>query len=219
MATVVVTNTDTGASGSLVFAIAQANDDPGPDTITFNIPGDGPHSIEGPANALPIRGEVTIDGHTQPGPAPNSSQDPNVNDARIMVNIVDFGFGGLNMVVRGERASGSRIPGLAFLNTGPKNKDPRWGLERRDADNVTVDGCVFRDPELPGPPVMSRAVIIGSGDHNTIGSDVALIPARLNVMCGYLLPRRGRCSYKPDAAASGWLVPAEMHSLALRARR
>src|SRR5262245_20631746 len=34
---------------------------------------------------------------------------------------------------------------------------------------------------------MSHAVIIRRGDHNTIGSDVALTPARLNVMSGYVV--------------------------------
>src|SRR6478672_1521487 len=34
-----------------------------------------------------------------------------------------------------------------------------------------------------------------------------------------ILPRRGRCSYGPEAPASGWPVPARTQSLAPRALR
>jgi hypothetical protein len=63
----VVTNTNDSGAGSLRTAIEYANSNPGPDTITFNIPGDGPHIIQ-PASPLPdITDVVTIDGLTQPG--------------------------------------------------------------------------------------------------------------------------------------------------------
>ena len=61
---------DSGA-GSLRQAIIDANAHPNdagvPDLITFNIPGDAPHTIA-PATALPaITDPVTIDGTTEPG--------------------------------------------------------------------------------------------------------------------------------------------------------
>src|SRR5262249_23597629 len=46
--------------------------DPGPDTITFNIPGTGVHTIN-LTSALPtITDPITIDGYTQSGSAPNT---------------------------------------------------------------------------------------------------------------------------------------------------
>jgi CSLREA domain-containing protein len=59
---------------TLRAAIEQANALAGADTIAFNIPGAGVHTI-GPASPLPALTDdagVTIDGYTQPGSKPNS---------------------------------------------------------------------------------------------------------------------------------------------------
>jgi parallel beta-helix repeat protein len=62
----VVTNTNPSGPGSLRDAIVTANRVPGPDSITFNIPGAGVQTIS--ASSLPvIRDPVVIDGTTQPG--------------------------------------------------------------------------------------------------------------------------------------------------------
>jgi parallel beta-helix repeat protein len=64
----VVTNTNDEGAGSLRQAIASSNSSEGPTlTITFSIPGPGPHVIA-PASALPpITRNVVIDATTQPG--------------------------------------------------------------------------------------------------------------------------------------------------------
>ncbi len=62
-----VDENQSGNQCTLRAAIQTANDLPGPDTITFNIPGGGVRTIS-PASALPdITSKVTIDGTTQPG--------------------------------------------------------------------------------------------------------------------------------------------------------
>lgn len=62
----VLTNSDSGA-GSLRRAIINANNTPGVQTISFNFPGNGPHSIA-PFSVLPeITDPVIIDATTQPG--------------------------------------------------------------------------------------------------------------------------------------------------------
>src|SRR5262245_42214293 len=72
-ATFTVTNTDDTGAGSLRQAIDDANATPGADTIVFNIPGAGVHTIT-PQSLLPIVNEaVTIDGYTQPGSSPNTN--------------------------------------------------------------------------------------------------------------------------------------------------
>jgi hypothetical protein len=63
----VVTNTNDAGTGSLRQAILSANANPGKDTITFNIPGGGVHTIM-PVTLLPkLTDPVVIDGYTQPG--------------------------------------------------------------------------------------------------------------------------------------------------------
>ncbi len=68
MSTFIVLNTNDGGADSLRQAILDANASAGiRDTIAFNIPGAGVHTIR-PLTALPtITDPVTIDGTTQPG--------------------------------------------------------------------------------------------------------------------------------------------------------
>jgi parallel beta-helix repeat protein len=64
----VVTNTDDSGVGSLRNAIFNANANPGPDTITFNIQSGGTVKTIALATPLPaITGVVTINGRSQPG--------------------------------------------------------------------------------------------------------------------------------------------------------
>jgi len=66
-ATLIVSNTSPSGPGSLQQAILDANATTGLDTIVFQIPGTGVHTIA-PASALPsITDPVVIDGTTQPG--------------------------------------------------------------------------------------------------------------------------------------------------------
>ena len=71
-ATFTVVNTDDSGAGSLRQAILDANSSPGTDTVTFNMPGSGVHTIQ-PSTVLPaVTDAVTIDGYTQPGANPNT---------------------------------------------------------------------------------------------------------------------------------------------------
>ena len=61
-----------GTHCSLREAILAANASVGLDTISFDIPGIGPHTIQ-PGSALPtITDPLVIDGYSQPGSAPNT---------------------------------------------------------------------------------------------------------------------------------------------------
>lgn len=71
--TYTVTSTADSGPGTLRQAILDANANPGPDTIAFNIVGSGVHTIS-PTAALPaVTGPVTIDGYTQPGSSANTN--------------------------------------------------------------------------------------------------------------------------------------------------
>jgi hypothetical protein len=67
----VISTADSGP-GSLRQAILDANADPGPDTIIFNIPGGSVQTITPQTNLPAITDSVTIDGYTQPGSSPNT---------------------------------------------------------------------------------------------------------------------------------------------------
>jgi len=92
-ATFTVTNVlDTNTPGTLRFAMNQSNANGLPDTIVFNIPGPGPHTIF-PTMQLPIlfdQAGVMIDGFTQPGsnPGPNP---PSTATLMIIVNGINAG--------------------------------------------------------------------------------------------------------------------------------
>lgn len=91
-------------------AITQANANPGPDDIVFDIPGAGPYNIA-LASALPvITDAVTIDGYTAAGSSPNSAV--NGSNATIMVRLSgSTGFSGLRF---GAGSDNSLVRGLAL---------------------------------------------------------------------------------------------------------
>ena len=110
-ATFTVTNTDDAGAGSLRQAILDANANPGTDTIDFNIPGAGVHTIS-PATQLPsISDPVVIDGYSQPGASPNT--DPNGFDGTLLIELSGAGAGpnvnGLDI-----SAGGSTVRGLVI---------------------------------------------------------------------------------------------------------
>jgi CSLREA domain-containing protein len=76
------TNAASGPSGGECAA-----GDLGADTITFNIPGAGVHTIT-PVSALPaITEAVTIDGYTQPGASPNTNAFPGPLNAVLKIEL------------------------------------------------------------------------------------------------------------------------------------
>jgi parallel beta-helix repeat protein len=99
-ATFTVTNTADEGPGSLRQAIDEANFAAGADTIAFNIPGAGPHTITPQSDLPSLDGTTTIDGYTQPGAAPATATTP----ATIKIRLdgsgpsefgLSFGAGGL----------------------------------------------------------------------------------------------------------------------------
>ena len=78
----VVNNNDKGF-GSLRWAMENANASAGTDTITFDIPGTGPFTIQ-PDSSLPIITDpVVIDGYSQSGSSPASERGP----ATLMIEL------------------------------------------------------------------------------------------------------------------------------------
>lgn len=179
-----VTTAATYGPGSLRVAMALANQSPGTDTISFQIPGDGIHDINIPPEGLPpIAGKVIIDGYTQSGSARNTSTDPSVNNAKIAVNLVWGGSSkGLSSFLRIiPRGGGTQIRGLGFYMASSVTTRIA-GIKIDGANFVTIDGNAFG---ARGRQDLTEAVVITSGSQNTIGGDVAAAPALQNVMSGY----------------------------------
>ena len=109
-----VTNTNDSGSGSLRQAILSANASPGLDTIVFNIPATGPHTIT-PATPLPtVTDAVSIDAYTQPGSSPTTTADANDAILRIELNGSAAGVSAPGLVIE----EGSTVRGLAINRFG-----------------------------------------------------------------------------------------------------
>jgi hypothetical protein len=144
-----VTNTNDQGPGSLRQAILNANASAGTDTITFNIPSSGPHTIL-PASPLPALTEpVVIDGYTQPGSSPNT------NDITEADNAVH------KIVIDGSSvpSAGSLVDGLCL----------RGG-------NSIVRGLVINS--FTGAAVVCEGYGVNVIEGNYLGTDASGLVAR-----------------------------------------
>ena len=170
-ATFTVTNTNDSGAGSLRQAILDANGALGTDTIAFNIPGAGVHTIA-PATFLPaITDPVILDGYTQPGASVNTL--PVGDDAVLLVELDGTTVGGNALVIT---AGDSTVRGLViggFSSTGIT-------ITTNGGNTVTGNfiGTTFSGAAAHGN--INGVVVIGS-DNNTIGGP---IPADRNLISG-----------------------------------
>ena len=140
-ATFTVTNTNDSGPGSLRQAMLDANGTPGADTIAFNIPGPGVHTIA-PATQLPDMLEtVTIDGYTQPGSSPNTNATGALNT--ILTIELDGTNAGNRCVTFG--ASNSTARGLVINRCVEAFE--MFNFFGSNATGIVVTGCfVGTDP-------------------------------------------------------------------------
>ena len=127
----VVTNTNNSGAGSFRQAIKDANSHAGDDTITFHIPGPGPHTIR-PTSFLPaFTGRITVDGYSQPGASRATADTP----ATIMIELdgssAGEDVGGLYFFTN---SGNSRISGLAINNFN------RVGVYLLNSPGTQIDG-------------------------------------------------------------------------------
>jgi hypothetical protein len=111
--TYTVSNTLDAGPGSLRQAILDANTRAGSDTISFNIPGSGVHTIT-PTTELPaITSPVMIDGYTQPGSSLNTQTVADNAVLLVELNGASVGNGGSGLTF-GAGATGSTVRGLVI---------------------------------------------------------------------------------------------------------
>src|SRR5205823_5883407 len=174
--TFTVTNTNDTGTGSLRQAVTDANNHSGLDTIAFDIPGTGVHTIT-PATALPnITDAVIIDGYTQPGASANTLA---VGDNAQLLIQLDGSTTAGNGLAFGP-PGGSTVRGLIisnyqvgiFLSLGFQN----------GSSNNLIEGN-FIGVDATGTTALATSTAVGteSSTSNTIGGTT---PGARNVLCG-----------------------------------
>ena len=162
----IVTNTNDSGAGSLRQAIIDANASGRATTITFNIPGSGPHTIT-PTSALPeITNTVMIDGYSQSGASENTLTTGSNAVLKIVINGSSAGAD-VNGLTLASGSDGSTIQGLVIQ-----------GFDKRgivlNSDNHTIRGN-YLGTDATGTTAVSNGsgMWLGSVSNVTIGGSDA----------------------------------------------
>jgi hypothetical protein len=185
--TYTVDNTSDSGAGSLRQAIIDANANPGPDTITFNIPGAGPHKITPLTQLDNIVDQVTIDGTSQPGTVCGSS--------RLLQVELDFtsawsSSNSAASIAFEAGSDGSVLKGLSIYGqddgvNGSGNED--WGV-RVKSDDITITcnnlGLLANGESSGDTAVGASAVSVLNGARNTTVGGTSM--DERNVISGFI---------------------------------
>ena len=173
-ATFTVTNTNDSGAGSLRQAILDANATPGFDTIAFNIPGPGVHTITPATNFDTILEAVVIDGYTQPGTTVNT--DPVGTNALLLIELDGTAMAGAGLGFNINSAAPTTVRGLVMN---------RWGALAIQTAGGSVGAVVagnFLGTDPTGTTALPNGTAIGpAGNGTTIGGGA---PAERNLISG-----------------------------------
>jgi len=180
--TFTVTNTSDTGAGSLRQAIIDANNNAGLDTIAFNIPGSGVHTITLGSSLPDITSPVIIDGYTQPGATPNTLA---IGDNAHLLIRIDGGTIGTMLFLcnpstcggSGFSSDGSTIRGLCLV----KSNNGAGLMIDTGSNNNRVAGN-FLGVDTDGTTVVSNGApitILSGASGNTVGGTS---PADRNVI-------------------------------------
>ena len=158
--TFTVTNTNDSGPGTLRQAILDAEANPGADSITFNIPGSGPHTIS-PTSALPtITQTVAIDATTQPGFSGKPVIELNGAGAGAGVSgLKFFGFAGANHMIRGLAINRFNFSGIELSQT--PGSIVEGNFIGTDVSGTVALGNAFAGVRM----VMTSRVVIGGNTN------------------------------------------------------
>ena len=152
--TYTVTSTSNSGSGSLADAITQANGNPGPDTIAFDLPGPIAQTLPLPA----ITEQVTIDGTTQPGYSGSPLVFVNGHNCDNCAHRSGLTFTG---------GTGSLVQGIAIGNF------PGYGIELQNGSSATTVSQSYIGIDAAGtgsaPNADGGIGILGSSGNSVIG--------------------------------------------------
>ena len=210
--TIVVNSVDDNDDGqpdnghtTLREAINRANFLPGKDTITFAIPGPGPHTIRPTSSPNPIHPGLTrvslpwitdpiiIDGYTQPGAAPAIDDTPATLMIELDGSLADGGADGLAL-----RGGNSLVRGLVINRFGTDDNGGRGGSQIAihtdysnplPGNNIIVGNYIGTDVTGSSTHRLEQGfwsqqkygISIGHSSQNTLGGTM---PAERNVIAG-----------------------------------
>ncbi|HYI45089.1 MAG TPA: hypothetical protein VE174_06450 [Actinomycetota bacterium] len=151
---------------TLRAAIQESNASPGTDTINFNIPGDGPHTIQ-PSTALPtITQPVVIDGYTEPGASVNTlTQGSNAN-----LLIVLSGDGGTGVPALRISGGASTIRGLVINRFDSSFES---GIRLEGSGGNSIQGNRIGTNAAGTDDLSNYVGVFISGPNNTVGGSGA----------------------------------------------
>jgi hypothetical protein len=201
-ATFTVTTSGDSGAGSLRQAMLDANASPGADTIAFNIPGSGVHTLI-PETILPaITDPVILDGFTQPGSVPNDAGPGQPDDSVHTIELdcvngssdracITVASGGGGSTLRGLVINRCPGDGVLLLDSGGSNsiRGTFIGTDPTGAFAIGVGGAGVRVRATSDPSAEPGDVIGGESaeDRNLIsgaaGAGVSL-ETRSNVVLG-----------------------------------
>ena len=177
--TFTVTNTGDTGDGSLRKALTDANAVAGLDTIEFDIPGSGVHTIEVPTELPWITSPLILDGTTQPGYAGApliELHGANTTGLRVMAGsstVRGLVVNGFSQAILLQSGGGNVIEGcyIGPDSTGTQSPSPfQHGIRMLDSDGNVIGG--------PSPG--SRNLLSGgAGAINVETSDGAVIRGNL----------------------------------------
>ncbi len=172
-----VTNTNDNGAGSFRQMLIDANNNPGKDTIRFNIPGNTKHTIS-PASPFPvITDPVVIDGYSQPGASPSTNPITAGSNAVLMIE--------LNGSNAGNSAIGLKITAGNSTVQGLVINDITWfGINLESNGHNTIMGN-FIGTDVSGSGAIksntSSGIYIHNSANNVIGGTA---PSARNVISG-----------------------------------
>jgi hypothetical protein len=172
--TYTVSNTLDAGPGSFRQAILDANTHAGLDTISFNIPGSGVHTIT-PTTELPaITSPVNISGYTQPGSSVNTLAGGDNAVLLVELSGANVGNSGSGLTL-GSNATGSTVRGLVI------NRFPGNGIQIQSNDNTVAGNFIGTNASGTGALGNSLDGIGLQASSNTIGG---MTTAARNVISG-----------------------------------
>ena len=184
----VVINTNDSGSGSLRDAIICANATPGLDTITFDIPGAGAHTIQ-PLTQLPdITDPVIIDGYSQSGASENTSTVASRaalnTDLRVVIDgsLAGDGANGLHVSAGGSTIKGLVINQFMEDASDPFNRIGGFGILLSSAGGNVITGNFIGTDVTGTVDLGNEAGVVGvDSPNNTFGGTT---PEARNLISG-----------------------------------
>ncbi len=190
-------------------AINAANANSGADTIAFNIPGSGVHTIN-VHSALPaLTDAVIIDGYTQPSASPNTLANGDNAVLLIEINGASAGQGssGLQVATANCTIRGLVINNFSFrFDSSSNTDDGGMGIDfssNSGASNNIIEGnFIGTDPTgtIARPNNNAGIWVFDNSNNNTFGGTV---PAARNLISGN---QRGNLNISVGGVASGNII-------------